>query len=104
MFTRLKFTFNRSVSCFSDSWCFSFFLMIRRPPRSTLFPYTTLFRSHGGVEESGFPRRRSRCLSEKIRLRRPLHGIPARTGLSADQGQRRATAPSTARRHPVELC
>src|ERR1017187_2369354 len=25
-------------------WCF-FFLMIRRPPRSTLFPYTTLFRS-----------------------------------------------------------
>src|SRR2546426_137252 len=26
----------------------SFFLMIRRPPRSTLFPYTTLFRSHGG--------------------------------------------------------
>src|SRR5690349_22417355 len=24
--------------------------MIRRPPRSTLFPYTTLFRSHGGVE------------------------------------------------------
>src|SRR2546426_10121446 len=27
---------------------FFFFLMIRRPPRSTLFPYTTLFRSHGG--------------------------------------------------------
>src|SRR3712207_8615584 len=25
--------------------CISFFLMIRRPPRSTLFPYTTLFRS-----------------------------------------------------------
>src|SRR5712672_4491181 len=24
--------------------CFFFFLMIRRPPRSTLFPYTTLFR------------------------------------------------------------
>src|SRR3712207_7721834 len=29
-----------------------FFLMIRRPPRSTLFPYTTLFRSHTeGLEE-----------------------------------------------------
>src|SRR3712207_7209321 len=28
-----------------------FFLMIRRPPRSTLFPYTTLFRSVGGVGE-----------------------------------------------------
>src|SRR3712207_7241764 len=31
-----------------------FFLMIRRPPRSTLFPYTTLFRSvvHDGVAAS----------------------------------------------------
>src|SRR5258708_9360346 len=29
---------------------FFFFLMIRRPPRSTLFPYTTLFRSPGRVE------------------------------------------------------
>src|SRR2546427_13295871 len=30
----------------SSSFCFLFFfLMIRRPPRSTLFPYTTLFRS-----------------------------------------------------------
>src|SRR5256885_16659367 len=27
---------------------FFFFLMIRRPPRSTLFPYTTLFRSESG--------------------------------------------------------
>src|SRR5256885_13298137 len=26
-----------------------FFLMIRRPPRSTLFPYTTLFRSMDGI-------------------------------------------------------
>src|SRR5256885_5993540 len=25
--------------------------MIRRPPRSTLFPYTTLFRSHGGERQ-----------------------------------------------------
>src|SRR2546427_6402599 len=32
-----------------------FFLMIRRPPRSTLFPYTTLFRSHGGVPPGGVP-------------------------------------------------
>src|SRR2546423_7017864 len=30
----------------SLSFFFFFFLMIRRPPRSTLFPYTTLFRSH----------------------------------------------------------
>src|SRR5256885_10584538 len=32
------------MSC-SKSIHFFFFLMIRRPPRSTLFPYTTLFRS-----------------------------------------------------------
>src|SRR2546422_7362904 len=32
--------------------CF-FFLMIRRPPRSTLFPYTTLFRSHTGERSLG---------------------------------------------------
>src|SRR2546422_6489585 len=32
---------------------FIFFLMIRRPPRSTLFPYTTLFRSlHGEVRRA----------------------------------------------------
>src|SRR5262245_65916162 len=29
---------------------FFFFLMIRRPPRSTLFPYTTLFRSHRAAD------------------------------------------------------
>src|SRR5256885_3843423 len=31
---------------------FFFFLMIRRPPRSTLFPYTTLFRSHVAVADA----------------------------------------------------
>src|SRR3712207_8778386 len=37
------------------SWMLFFFLMIRRPPRSTLFPYTTLFRSRitQEVEDSG---------------------------------------------------
>src|SRR3712207_9567995 len=36
--------------------CF-FFLMIRRPPRSTLFPYTTLFRSVEAIaERAGFTR------------------------------------------------
>src|SRR6266545_6538577 len=37
---------------------FFFFLMIRRPPRSTLFPYTTLFRS-----ACGRARRRRACRS-----------------------------------------
>src|ERR1039457_5750712 len=36
-----------SISAFSF---FSFFSMIRRPPRSTLFPYPTLFRSRGWFE------------------------------------------------------
>src|SRR5437588_6981420 len=40
---------------------FFFFLMIRRPPRSTLFPYTTLFRSI-----RFFP---SFCFSSSFRLR-----------------------------------
>src|SRR3954449_4917046 len=39
--------FGVGVVGLSSLWflCFFFFLMIRRPPRSTLFPYTTLFRS-----------------------------------------------------------
>src|SRR5206468_11908575 len=36
-----------SYVCASSSCCSFFFLVIRRPPRSTLFPYTTLFRSLG---------------------------------------------------------
>src|SRR2546430_17667195 len=35
---------------------FFFFLMIRRPPRSTLFPYTTLFRSAPVLLRPGFLR------------------------------------------------
>src|SRR3712207_7623608 len=38
-----------TVLCSTFSMSF-FFLMIRRPPRSTLFPYTTLFRSARAVE------------------------------------------------------
>src|SRR2546427_9467993 len=34
--------------------------MIRRPPRSTLFPYTTLFRSPRGVRDAGARRRAAR--------------------------------------------
>src|SRR2546430_12649106 len=43
---------------------FFFFLMIRRPPRSTLFPYTTLFRSLSPFSEvSPSTRPRTRLLS-----------------------------------------
>src|SRR6478609_10788432 len=37
--------FSACTATTSPSCIFFFFLMIRRPPRSTLFPYTTLFRS-----------------------------------------------------------
>src|SRR5690348_17904238 len=46
-------------------FCF-FFLMIRRPPRSTLFPYTTLFRSQLEVQ----------CKTAAL-LRQPQAGIAA---------------------------
>src|SRR4249919_4377623 len=41
---------------YGEQWIMFFFLMIRRPPRSTLFPYTTLFRS-----PPGRARRRGGC-------------------------------------------
>src|SRR2546429_8380215 len=53
-------TRNRDRSCLLLSF---FFLMIRRPPRSTLFPYTTLFRSSHRVSS------RKGDFSEKICLR-----------------------------------
>src|SRR6266404_7868147 len=40
---------------------FFFFLMIRRPPRSTLFPYTTLFRSSGSPCARSWPGFRARA-------------------------------------------
>src|SRR3989454_2821514 len=45
----------------SGGLLFFFFLMIRRPPRSTLFPYTTLFRSYSlrAVVERGAGRGRT---------------------------------------------
>src|SRR3989475_9501792 len=44
--------------------------MIRRPPRSTLFPYTTLFRSHEGIAGRVVAKLRARM--EKLRVGPPL--------------------------------
>src|SRR2546429_8904628 len=41
----------------SEFVLFFFFLMIRRPPRSTLFPYTTLFRSARATPSPAGPQR-----------------------------------------------
>src|SRR3712207_7007049 len=50
----------------------NFFLMIRRPPRSTLFPYTTLFRSPRTWRRSNDIARRARRLPARwARLHRP---------------------------------
>src|SRR5256885_3812933 len=46
-----------------------FFLMIRRPPRSTLFPYTTLFRSPPPMARAAQPLRRSAARSGTARWR-----------------------------------
>src|SRR5260370_12728608 len=52
---------------------FCFFLMIRRPPRSTLFPYTTLFRSlHITIPAMGCIRR----IRSTSRCDAALDGVP----------------------------
>src|SRR5437868_10944052 len=54
--------------------------MIRRPPRSTLFPYTTLFRSLPGCRRGGSRARAGRARSKKIRgpgaADGPARGLP----------------------------
>src|SRR5438876_4068794 len=49
------------ASLTSRDLCSFFFLLIRRPPRSTLFPYTTLFRSMGFTPARPPPRSRALC-------------------------------------------
>src|SRR2546423_11542259 len=63
-------------------FCF-FFLMIRRPPRSTLFPYTTLFRSRLKQERCHSPpaRRASVQLATERMIER---GVPQRDGRSEE--------------------
>src|SRR3712207_8843920 len=53
--------------------------MIRRPPRSTLFPYTTLFRS----EATRARARRAARAGAKARWRRPADGRPHETARPA---------------------
>src|SRR2546430_5787264 len=57
--------------------------MIRRPPRSTLFPYTTLFRSRGAAGAGGAsaePRRRAEPLRFTGVLRNACLGVGAQPG------------------------
>src|SRR5262245_62621192 len=63
----------------SSSLLFVFFLMIRRPPRSTLFPYTTLFRSLEGRP------------SEETSPASPEHPVLARELLARVPSDRKST-------------
>src|SRR2546429_235291 len=78
-------------------FCF-FFLMIRRPPRSTLFPYTTLFRSSLGLTEDGqmFYERCAQALEDLDAARHMLEA-----GRREVVGRLRISAPVVFGRHHV---
>src|SRR2546430_4043162 len=62
--------------------------MIRRPPRSTLFPYTTLFRSHGpGVPPCRRDSGRARQRRWETETASSLPMTPQQEGLLTDRGQ-----------------
>src|SRR3712207_6916840 len=72
--------------CFKRS---SFFLMIRRPPRSTLFPYTTLFRS---ARKLAARKKVVDTLDSLGNLKRELKtGIFDKTGITGYQKDRKST-------------
>src|SRR3712207_8445694 len=73
--------------------------MIRRPPRSTLFPYTTLFRS-------GRRRSQPRVRQHLGRLRRKLHGLleaSRRDGRARRRGPAAVHQPVRSEEHTSEL-
>src|SRR2546422_9492412 len=72
---------------------FFFFLMIRRPPRSTLFPYTTLFRSRPGRVQNPF-------FCQQIAATVPRRSREVKRGL---QGFSRAARTSRADRKSTRL-
>src|SRR5438552_5691280 len=58
--------------------------MVRRPPRSTLFPYTTLFRSRTCVSRIRNPRRDGA-------ISQPASGVPQPGQRASDAGDRKST-------------
>src|SRR3712207_8731367 len=77
---------------------FFFFLMIRRPPRSTLFPYTTLFRSRGAQD------RPSTARNGRHRSRHARRDGPGvRCDDAAGDVTRRRGRPARSEEHTSEL-
>src|SRR3712207_8568449 len=70
-----------------------FFLMIRRPPRSTLFPYTTLFRSRLTSSDGAIIEARPGSIAER---RAPAQAAPGRA-------QTRGTPSRRSEEHTSEL-
>src|SRR6266581_9189514 len=62
--------------------CLFFFLMIRRPPRSTLFPYTTLFRSPAAAAPEPNRTTREPCQTTASGSFRPQQGLLTSTSCS----------------------
>src|SRR2546429_4896711 len=85
--------FSRSIHCTSLIFfsVFFFFLMIRRPPRSTLFPYTTLFRS----------KKRAVCGSPRSAAKHAAHMRAAMFTASVDGRSEEHTSELQSRLHLV---
>src|SRR5438876_5621435 len=102
---------------------FFFFLMLRRPPRSTLFPYTTLFRSErrlpdlastsqliakssSGRTEPSFAGRSRTCPYERSEehtseLQSPVHLV---CRLLLEKKKKNESRTSASARHPARAC
>src|SRR3989442_15608341 len=81
-------SFSSTLYC-HPTFFFFFFLMIRRPPRSTLFPYTTLFRS---VREKALAEEIARQLRDKARgLPEPRGGHGTVGGRASFMADRKST-------------
>src|SRR3712207_7529420 len=81
--------------------------MIRRPPRSTLFPYTTLFRSRGDVERGVDALLGQRAVELDLAVAGPLelledHVVHPRPGLDQRRGDDRQR-PARSEEHTSEL-
>src|SRR5438132_6598784 len=76
--------FFRLVRCLSCILFIFFFLLILRPPRSTLFPYTTLFRSSSG-----------RCSGPSLRARMFWSRAPTRKSMQRDRKSTRLNSSHT---------
>src|SRR5256885_7997983 len=76
--------------------------MIRRPPRSTLFPYTTLFRSAGAVDDDLTLPQRQRAAVQQAAGSKLFPG-PRAASDGAEQNERRRALHDRSEEHTSEL-